>query len=310
MTHLWKLACRGAAAIAVITLSAAGAIAQSSGKNCDRQCLVQILDQYLEHLQSHNPAGLPVAADANVRELTAPVKLGEGGSWKRVTKFRTKMVFADPAQGNVMYRGAVETTGKLGSLSIRLKVENRRITESETIFNEGEGMFDAAYLLEPDPFLEAVLPPDRRSTREDLIKVANSYFEAIGTHNPNAAPFAVRCERYESGRRMTHNKVGAGATGEGANETCAETLGGLKGQQTINRRFMVVDPERGIVIGATFIQHQERNPPNSLFMHEMFKIVDGKIWEIDNIAYTVPWPPNSGYGQTTPTPFTPGQGSK
>lgn len=285
-------------------LSSANVMAQAGKEPCDRQCLLQILDQYLDHMQSHNPAGVPMAADANVRELTVPVKLGDGGSWKRITKLRTKMVFADPAQGSVMYRGAVDTTGKLSSLSIRLKIENRRITESETIFNEAEGMFDAAYLLEPDPFLEAVLPPARRSSREELIKIADSYFEAIGTHNPSVAPFATRCERYESGRRMTHNTVGAGATGEGANETCSETLQGLKGQQTINRRFMIVDPERGIVIGATFIQHQERKPPNSLFMHELFKIVDGKIWEIDNIAHAVPWPPDSGFGKTIPTSFS------
>jgi dienelactone hydrolase len=62
--------------------------------------------------------------------------------------------------------------------------------------------------------------------------------------------------------------------------------------------------ERGIVIGATFIQHQERKPPNSLFMHELFKIVDGKIWEIDNIAHAVPWPSDSGFGKTVPTLFT------
>ena len=297
--------------IAFVTLAtawfSATAMAQVAKPVCDRPCLTQILDQYLDHMQSHNPAGVPIAADANVREQTAPVKLGEGGSWKRITRLRTKMVFADPTQGSVMYRGAADTmgatTGKLSSLSIRLKVEKRQITESETILNEGEGMFDAAYLLEPDPFLEAVLPPARRSSREELIKIADSYFEAIGTHNPAAAPFATRCERYESGRRMTHNKVGTAATGEGANETCSETLQGLKGQQTINRRFMILDVERGLVIGATFIQHQERKPPNSLFMHELFKIVDGKIWEIDNIAYTVPWPPDSGYGKTVPTAF-------
>jgi len=285
-----------------VALAPATVVAQAQA-SCDRQCLSQILDQYLDHLLSHSPAGLPIAADINVRELTVPVKLGEGGSWKRVTKLRTKMVFADPMLGNIMYRGAVDTTGKLSSLSIRLLVKDRKITESETIFNEGEGMFDEAYLLEPDPFLEAVLPPSRRSSREELIKIADSYFEAIGTHNPAAAPFAARCERYESGRRMTHNKVGAGATGEGANETCSETLRNLKGQQTINRRFLIADPERGIVIGATFIQHPERKPPNSLFMHELFKIVDGRIWEIDNIAHAVPWPPDSGYGKTVPTAF-------
>jgi hypothetical protein len=254
---------------------------------------------------AHDPAGVPLTANANIREVTVPVKLGEGGSWTKVTKLRNKQVFADPMQGNVEYRGAVDANGKVASMSVRLKIENRRISEVETVLNEGDRPFDAEYLLEPDPFLESILPADRRSTREEMIKAANNYFEAIGTHNPAIAQFAKRCERFESGWKITHNTLGTNGSAEGGAKTCGESLEGLRGQQTVNRRFPIVDVERGVVIGMTFIEHQEANPQYALFMHELFKIVDGKLWSIDNIAHRVAWPPNSGYGQTVTTKFTP-----
>ena len=138
-----------------------------------------------------------------------------------------------------------------------------------------------------------------------MIKVANNYFEAIGTHDPGAANFAKRCERFESGWKITHNKLGANGSAEGGDHSCAESLAALRGQQTINRRFPIVDVERGIVSGMTFIQHQEAMPQYALYMHELFKIVDGKLWSIDNIAHRVAWPPHSGFGQTVTTAYTP-----
>jgi hypothetical protein len=286
-------------------IAAMSAVANAQSGSCDRQCLVQILDRYLDRMLAHDPGGIPMAANANIRELTVPVKLGEGASWTKISKLRTKQVFADPIQGGVEYRGAVETGGTISSLSVRLKVEKRRITEVETVLNEGDRPFDAEYLLEPDPLLESILPAERRSTREEMLRIANDYFEAIGTHNPGVAKFAKRCERFESGWKITHNKVAANGSVEGSNESCPESLAGLRGQQTVNRRFPIVDMERGVVLGMTFIQHQEAKPPYALYMHELFKIVDGKIWSIDNIAHRVAWPPNSGFGQTLTTPYTP-----
>jgi hypothetical protein len=266
--------------------------AQDGSQACDRQCLIKFMDQYVDHLVKHDPAGLPVAPNANIRENTSPVKLGDG-AWKEVTGIKARQEFADPQTGNVVFRGAVDVGATLGSMAIRLKIVKGKITESETVLNAGKGPFDPDYLLEPDALFDSPVPVGRRSTREQMIKVADNYFEAIGTHNPSIASFAKRCERFESGRRMTNNPHAI--SDESGAESCGESLVNLKGEQTIQRRYPLVDVERGIVIGYTFIEHNERKPPQSLYMSEMFKIVDGKLREIENISYTVPAPPDSGY---------------
>ena len=56
-------------------------------------------------------------------------------------------------------------------------------------------------------------------------------------------------------------------------------------QQTIERRFPVAIPDLGIVVGYMFIMHHERTPPQDNFINEIFKIVDGKIREIDAVGF-------------------------
>ncbi len=279
----------------VVLLGSSFSLAQPSPdnfKSCNHECLVGISDDYVAHMLAHKPAGLPVALNANIRENTAPVKL-DATVWNKITAVKAHQTFADPTTGQVSFRGAVEYDGKLASLAVRLKVEGKKITEIETVYNPGDRPFDATYLLEPDALFDSPIDPSRRSTREQMIKVVDAYFEAIGTHNPNGASFAKRCERFESGMRMTNNA--STDTPEGGAVSCAQSLANLKGQQTVDRRFPIVDAERGVVVGFTFIQHQERTPPQALYMAELFKIVDGQIREIENISHTVAFPPNSGF---------------
>jgi hypothetical protein len=286
---------RIAIVLALITLALLGpatSFAQDAPQACNRECLLKFMDQYVDHLVKHDPAGLPVAPGANIRENTQPVKLGDG-AWQQVTGIKARQEFADPQTGNVVFRGAVDVGGVLGSMAIRLKIVKGKIAESETVLNAGKGPFDPEYLLEPDALFDSPIPASRRSTREQMVKVANNYFEAIGKHDPSIASFAKRCERFESGRRMTNNPHAI--SDESGAESCGESLVNLKGEQTIQRRYPLVDVERGIVIGYTFIEHNERTPPQSLYMSEMFKIVDGKLREIENISYTVPAPPDAGY---------------
>jgi len=285
-----------ASLISVFTLSSAafGRPSPDNAKSCDRQCLVGIMNDFVSHMTAHKSAGLPIAPNANIRENTAPVKL-DGSVWSKVTAVKASQIFADPSTGQVSFRGAVEYDGKLASLAVRLKVEGKKITEVEMVDNPGNRPFDATYLLEPDALFDSIIDPSRRSTREQMIKAVDDYFEAIGTHNPNGANFAKRCERFESGMRMTNNA--SGDTPEGGAVSCAQSLANLKGEETIDRRYPIVDVERGVVIGFTFIQHQERTPPQALYMSELFKIVDGKIREIENISHTVAFPPNSGFSK-------------
>lgn len=264
--------------------------ANGGSKACDRECLLGFMNRYLEASATHNPSAIPVSLTANIRENTIPVELGKD-AWAKITALKSKQEFADAETGQVFFWGAVEMDGGPAAMSVRLKVENRKITEIETVLNNGpEGLFNSDWLLEQDVLYESPLPPDRVSTREAMIKVVDNYWEAVGIHNASVASFSRRCVRYENGR-------GNPSIAPGETSACSGGLANFKGQQTIERRYPVVDVERGVVISYTFIQHQERNPQQALYISSVAKIVDGKLRELDAVNYTVPFPATAGFKQ-------------
>src|SRR5438067_2019453 len=57
--------------------------------------------------------------------------------------------------------------------------------------------------MKPDSlFLESV-PPDQRASREELIKSANSYFDAIEKADDKVGAFDPDCTRFENGAKVT-----------------------------------------------------------------------------------------------------------
>lgn len=292
---------------ALAALAAAGTPAGAATVRCDARCLDAVMARTLAAIPTGSVAGLPIAPAAIIRENAHPVGFGEGG-WRRITAIKAVQVFADPVTENVWaYAAAQLRDGPLAQLSIRLRLAGGRIVEVETLINTGArnpgspypgGPYDAENILEQDVLYLAPVAPARRSTRADLIRIADGYFEAIGRHDPAAASFGSRCERYESGARGTNqlrrNADQAAAQGSWSG-TCGSSLVNLTGQQTVERRFPVVDVEHGVVIGYMFIPHHERTPPADNFINEMFKIVDGKIRQVDAVGFNLPAPATSGF---------------
>jgi hypothetical protein len=264
--------------------------ASGGTKACDRECLLGFMDQYLEASTTHNPSAIPVSPNANIRENTVLVELGKD-AWTKITAVNSKQLFADAMTGQVFFWGAVQMDGAPAAMSVRLKVENRKITEIETALNNGhDGPFNSDWLLEQDVLYQSPLPPDRVAKREAMIKVVDNYWEAVGTHNASVASFSRRCVRYENGR-------GNPVIAPSETSACSGGLANLKGQQTIERRYPVVDVERGIVISYTFLEHQERDPQQALYISSVAKVVDGKLRELDAVNHTVPFPATAGFKQ-------------
>jgi hypothetical protein len=276
----------------VLAIAPVTSFAQSSP--CSSQCLSQIMQSYLDHMVKHDPAGLAVAPDLNAREGGEPLKLGDG-AWKTVTKIRAGDTFTDPSTGAAVFYGAVDTSGRLGSLFLRLKVQNRKITESEISFNGGEpgAFFDPTGLLEPDILYMATVPPARRSTREQMAKIVDGYMEAIGQHKGSLASVSYRCDRYSAGSKFTNNPEKHAFDKEGG--TCASSLDRLTGQEVISRRIPLIDVEKGIVVVNFIIPHTERPKPNATNVAEVIKIVDGKIRSIEEFSYVGKFPVSSGF---------------
>lgn len=280
--------CTRLAVALMISIVAASSL--TAADSCDRQCLLTLMDRFLDRLVQHNLSGLPIAPGAKVRQNTLPVSLGEG-AWSKTSVIKAKQVFADPVTGQVIFFGAVDQMSKITGLSMRLKVENKNVTEIETIVNPGDidgRPFDAAGLLEPDVLYDSPLPPSvRRATRAELVEDADSYWTAVGTHDPTAAKFALYARLFQNGQAS-----GARLAQKG---NLAAIVANQTGQPAVNRRYPIVDVERGTVVSYVFIPAPDRNPPALTFVSALIKIMDGKIHGVEAINYPATFPPDSGF---------------
>jgi hypothetical protein len=169
-------------------------------KKMDRQDLVVLMDQYLEALAKHDPSALSVASDVKLVENTKVIRIGEG-LWETATggprDFR--IYIADPAAGQVGFIGVIEEHNKPTILGARLKVVDGSITEIDhLVIHSGDRPLHLNMLKVRANLLEPVRDAER-APREEMLEIANLYYEAIVQDNGEIAPFADTCQRRENG---------------------------------------------------------------------------------------------------------------
>lgn len=307
--HALKVATWAVCGLASITVSAQAA-------NCDKSCLSGIMEDYLHQMLQHNPEGLPLKLELPARENAQAVKIGEGTAWTSVEKLLSGFTAADAVSGQVVYLGAVQIEDIPYSFFVRLKIKDRKIAESEIMYMD-DGKKDARKTTFPrdndglsridDIVWFAEIPDDRRSSREQLLAIANSYLDALNvSHDDGRVPFHPRCERYESGLRMTNNfrqKYG------GLLELTGPCADGVNLPPNIvasiqNRRFFVADEASGIVAAAFNMRFSDKAPfglaeERAMEVYELYKIVDGQIRMVDaNTLIRLQAPYQSGFPDT------------
>ena len=189
MTH-HRLAAGLCAAAAL--LSAHAALAQGRSA-CDRACLTRVTDGYLEALVAHDPKRLKVTADVRFTEDGAPLQLGDG-LWRTIDGLDSyRLDFADPHGGEAGALVLVRENGAPALMALRLKSSDERISEVETVLaRKGElQSLQTDLLTEPLPILKQDVPAPARSSRAELVKIADSYFDAIEHGDGGLVPFAV-----------------------------------------------------------------------------------------------------------------------
>jgi hypothetical protein len=277
MTSIGVLKCLGLAMAAILVLSFGRSAVAAT---CDRACLLQQAAQFNSNMLAHTTGKIPLADGAEIRENTKALSL-DTSKWFTVKQIRSEGVFADPVLGNVIEHVTAETdAGKIVYIGTRLKVANSKITEVEINFDDGPRV-NAKNLIPYDPFFNTIVPEGERSTREQLERIINSYFQGLTDHQPMEADYDVRCDRYHSGNRVTHNaRNGVENSGEVG---CYESnLGPKPWGPATETRIAVVDPERGIVIGYSILYYV--NSERRMQINEVFKILEGRIRLVDNIG--------------------------
>ena len=100
---------------------------------CDRGCLLDFTNQYLNAMLAHDPSGLRVASDLTTTENGKPLRLGEG-LWTTAKAISVQQSFADAAAGETGSFGVVQKeSGERNRFALRVKVEHQQIVEVEIL---------------------------------------------------------------------------------------------------------------------------------------------------------------------------------
>ncbi len=239
--------------------------------NCDRACLEKVSDDVAHAMVSKDIASLPLSRDVKYTEGGQPLKVGDG-FWATASGLGDYVhYFADPDVGEVvamrtMREGSGPNADNL--MALRVRVQVGRITEIETTFYKkgsgpawnDAGIDDLNKAKGPPPVWLQPIAPGRRLTRQELIEDANFYFEGLQRNDGHGYyPFTPTCNRIENGVSTTNNtEVQKGQPFQPFSFSCKEQFSsGYYGVVTeiVNRRYLVADPERGVVVAFATFKH-------------------------------------------------------
>jgi hypothetical protein len=320
--------------VGVLVLSLAGALAaqnKAESGACDRACLEGIVDQYLDAMTAHDPKLAPLAKNVTLTEDGQKLVLPDGLWNSMVGKGTYRLFVDDPQSQSVAFIGTIKEEGRNSSepipgvVALRLKLQNRQITEAETLVVRNPMTAERLdKMASPRKQFLEVVPEATLMSRADLIKIANMYFSGMQQNDGKGNyPFADDCDRIENGMEATNVPVKDGqtkpdpitATNYSGSWSCMEQFkSGLLHFVTRirDRRYVAVDQERGLVFSFAFFDHsagQTRHfetssgrevvagptQPWTWEIAEMFKVQDGKIHQIEAILQRSPYRMTSGW---------------
>lgn len=306
----------------IATCGIAHAQTGANATNCDRACLTGILNQYLGGLAAHDPSRVPFAQKVKFTENNVELQIGDG-LWGTISGIEhgSDLDFADPRDGEVGYYGVVEEHGDPAYIALRLKVVGHQITEVESIVcrkGDGPGPARAPTPVTHDPAFFETVSPAERSSRTQLIALANGYFSTLQRNDGTLrTKFDPTCSRLEDGWKSAGDPHAQDSFGR---LTCGAQfkLGFYRWDDRVrDRGFLVVDTERGLVMARMFIDHRgvlthydlsngehrvsPIKAPHTWCVLELFKIKGGEIYRIEAVFVPVPY--------YMPSPWTPREAS-
>lgn len=332
MANRYWLAAVATAALAFTTFAAAAPIGGAVAPPCDRACMTGMIDRYLAALVRHDPAGLPLNRDVKFTENTARLKVGTEGLWIGASELPTgpRIYAVDVGAGQVGFYGVMKERGHPLIIALRLKVVNGQITEIEHVLARNLRPAAVKSLANPRPEYSADLPVADRLPRQQMVNIADSYFEAIEHANGKLAPFADDCVRRENGLQTTHNPKPVPwpvSLGSKQADDAMAYIGTLSCSDQLDthvmdfitrlwpRRHEIVDVEKGIVFSFPMFHHRGGSgtiriyhvpgvdslplggSSSNMQAAEIFKIVHGRIKAVEAMGASLPYGTKSGWGE-------------
>lgn len=288
---------------------------------CDRACLSGFMNTFLNALVNHDPGSLPVTRNVKYTENGVRLNLGDG-LWQTAMAQPTYRVdVIDEIAGTVGLLGNINENGNKNWYAVRLKVEQGKlISEIESLIarritsGSGGPQFGPVHT-KPNPLMMQPVPQASRLSRAKLVAIGNSYFTGLDTDNSGRnVPFSPDCQRRENGVITSNDptmKKGSMVWMDCKSQF--DTGFSVIVTDIRERRFEVVDPVTSLAFGWGYFDHNG-NPANfngppeqgnnlanafrqpfSFYIAEIFKVVDGKIRQIEAVLTTVPYEMESGW---------------
>jgi hypothetical protein len=268
---------------------------------CNPACLEGIAAQYRAAYVKHDPTRAPIAKDVRFSENNVEMQFPDA-SWDTVTQeVGPALTISDPTTGNVGIYTAIMQLDTPGFLAIRLKVRHRKITEIEHIVSTKRNLsgpptpIGDVHEFRHDPDLGRPVLPAERSSRAELISLANGYFSTL-EHNDGeirGTRFSPEASRFENGKQFAEIEKGFKSGTYAFNNRVRD------------RDFFLVDEVRGIVMSRAYIDHKgvldtykltDGTEKHSIFREphtwsvlEMFKIKNGMITGVEATFIAAPY---------------------
>lgn len=268
---------QGGAAAALVGIALTAPV-QAAEDPCDEACLADIAERYMEGLVAQRHEQLPWADVVLFTEDYVSMMIGDA-LWGSISaKTDAPFVVADEATGNVAWFGWVEEHGAPAYYGMRLKAENGRIAEVETLTarKEWPGLYSEAAVgtFGPTAAFGEDIPAAERESRERLVDIAAGHYGTLQKNDGTLfTHYADDCEWIENGVSRTH-------ADDGDPQGCRARMElGLFApiDRVRDRRFPIVSEEKGIVVAFS-----TRDIDNE---SETWRTTDGKERRIDEVVY-------------------------
>jgi hypothetical protein len=253
---------------AAAVLSASLAVSSwAHAQQCDRECLIHLVDDYVAALVAHDPSKVHLSPDLVTVENLKRIKPGEG-LWKTAAAPPTSFVIhvPDPVAEQVGFL-AVMTENQDGKeapieVGLRLKLEGGQITEAEHLVARNLSQASLANLKTPRAAFLSPVEEAYRDSRSRLLNIGASYYDALDNNNGALVPFADDCVRFENGIQTVRNPVPRGPSKGGfgliGSLGCAAQINTNAFEYIThidNRRVWVADEVDGVALGFSQFRH-------------------------------------------------------
>ena len=271
--------------------------------NYDRPALTGYIDQYFKALLANNASAVPLAKSAKIT-LNGDIKSLSETFWVNAESVTFRFDILNTRRGDTGTEAVIKNSdGSLTMFMLRMKIEGDKIAEIEAIkCNKGEAdqIWDADNLSEVSPSYLLSIREVERDSYYDLIGTAESYWRAFQTNGSSEyrpARLLPDSKRFENGMQTT------GMIKDGQYESTAKGFdtGFFKERNIWDRRYPVVDEERGVVLSIvrfgikSGLKSRSEATSHDRLVAEFFAIRSGLIQEIQAVIVNRPDEKSTGW---------------